>query len=171
MLSNLQSAPAVAAQPIALPSETVVVETRFGTYEFTSDETLMIPHGLVGFPDQRLFGLGNLPPPVPGDFKLLQSLEEVPISFIVLPIANDQLPIDPADIKEACDAAGFDPDGIHVMFLCTICPKTDGQGLDIYANIRAPILADLEVRLARQHVLRNDRYPLRQPLDRWNGEL
>jgi flagellar assembly factor FliW len=171
MLPSLQTAPAGEAQPVALPSETIVVETRFGTYEFTREQTVMFPRGLVGFPDQRLFGLGNLPAPVPDEFKLLQSLEEVPISFIVLPVANDKLPIESADIKTACDAVGFDPDEIHVMFLCTICPQSDGQGIDIWANIRAPILTDLEARQARQYVLRSDRYPLRQPLDKWNEEL
>ncbi len=171
MLSNLQSVPESKTQPVALPTETVVVETRFGTYEFTSDQTLMISNGLLGFPNQRLFGLGNLPPPVPADFKLLQSLDETPISFIVLPVAKEELPIDLADIQDACDAVGFDRDEIHVMFLCTISPKSDGTSIDIWANLRAPILADLGTRQARQYVLRNDRYPLRQPLDNWNDEM
>ena len=171
MLSNLQSAPESVAQPVALPTETVVVETRFGTYEFTSGQTLMVPHGLVGFPKLRLFGLGNLPSPVPEDFKLFQSLEDDPISFVVLPIAKEELPIDSADIEDACNVVGFDSERIQVMFVCTISPKRDGAGIDIWANLRAPILADLEARQARQYVLRNDRYPLRQPLDKWNGEM
>ncbi len=41
----------------------------------------------------------------------------------------------------------------------------------MWANIRAPILFDLEARQARQYVLPSDRYPLRQPLAKWNGEL
>ena len=171
MLSNLQSVPESKTQPVALPTETVAVETRFGTYEFTSGQTLMVPNGLLGFPNQRLFGLGNLPAPVPEDFKLFQSLEDTLISFIVLPVAKGKLPIDSADVEDACSVVGFDPDEAHVMFLCTISPKSDGAGIDIWANLRAPILADLEARQARQYVLRNDRYPLRQPLDNWNGEM
>ena len=171
MLPSLQSVPESEAQAVALPTETVVVETRFGTYQFTRSQTLMVPNGLLGFPNQRLFGLGNLPEPVPEDFKLLQSLEDTPISFIVLPVAKGELPIDATDIEDACNVVGFDPDEIHVMFLCTISPKSDGTGIDIWANLRAPVLADLGARQARQYVLRNDRYPLRQPLDNWNGEM
>ena len=171
MLLNLARAHTTEDRPVALPSETVVVETRFGTYEFAPNETVMMPHGLVGFAEQQLFGLGNLPAPMPEDFKLLQSLGEPPISFIVVPLSSDEAPIEAADLEAACAATGFVRDEIHVMFLCTIKPQDDGEGIDMWANIRAPILFDLAARLARQYVLPSDRYPLRQPLDKWNGEL
>ncbi len=171
MLLNLEPAHTTEDRPVALPSETVVVETRFGTYEFAPNETVMMPHGLVGFPNQRLFGLGNLPAPLPDDFKLLQSLGEPPISFIVVPLSSDEAPIEAADLDAACAATGFVRDEVHVMFLCTIRPRDTGEGIDMWANIRAPILFDLAARLARQYVLPSGRYPLRQPLDKWNGEL
>ncbi len=171
MLLNLEQAHATEDRPIGLPSEMVVVETRFGTYEFAPDETVMMPHGLVGFADQQLFGLGNLPAPLPEDFKLLQSLGEPPISFIVVPLSSDEAPIETADLDAACAATGFAREEIHVMFLCTIRPRDDGEGIDMWANIRAPILFDLGARQARQYVLPNSRYPLRQPLDKWNGDL
>ena len=171
MLLNLEPAHTTEGRPIALPSETVVVETRFGTYEFAPHETVMMPRGLLGFADHQLFGLGNLPPPLPDDFKLLQSLGEPPISFIVVPMSSDEAPIEAADLEEACAAAGFVRGEVHVMFLCTIQPRDDGAGIDMWANIRAPILFDLAARQARQYVLPDSRYPLRQPLDKWNGEL
>jgi flagellar assembly factor FliW len=171
MLLDLESAKAAEARPIGLPLESVVVETRFGIYEFAPEQTIIVPNGLVGFADQQLFGLGNLPAPVPEDFKLLQSLEEVPISFIVLPVAKDELPIEAADLADACDAVGFSVDDIQVMFLCTIRPGDDGEGVDMWANLRAPLLFDLESQEARQYVLPNSRYPMRQRLDKWNGEV
>lgn len=171
MLLDLEHAHATEDRPVTLPSETVVVETRFGTYEFAPQETVMMPHGLVGFAEQQLFGLGNLPAPMPEDFKLLQSLGEPPISFIIVPLSSDDAPIEAADLDQACAATGFVASEIHVMFLCTIKPRDNGEGIDMWANIRAPILFDLEARLARQYVLPNSRYPLRQPLDKWNGEL
>ena len=171
MMLNPDGALALPDRPTALPSETVIVETRFGTYEFTPAQTVVMPHGLIGFADQQLFGLANLPAPVPEAFKLLQSLGEPPISFVVMPILSDEAPIEAADLDQACAATGFVRDEIHVMFLCTIRPKDDGEGIDMWANIRAPILFDPEARRARQYVLPNDRYPLRQPLDNWNGAL
>ena len=93
------------------------------------------------------------------------------MSFIVLPVEKNVFPIDATDIEEACNVVGFDPVDIHVMFICTISAKSNGEGIDIWANIRAPILADLDARKARQYVMRSDRYPLRQPLDNWTCEL
>jgi flagellar assembly factor FliW len=171
MLLNLERAHTTEDRPVALPLETVVVETRFGTYEFAPHETVMMPHGLVGFAEQQLFGLGNLPAPLPEDFKLLQSLGEPPISFIVVPLSSDEAPIEAADLDAACAATGFVRDQIHVMFLCTIRPRDNGEGIEMWANVRAPILFDLKARQARQYVLPNSHYPLRQPLDKWNGEL
>ncbi len=63
MLLNLENTHAAEDQLMGLPLETVVVETRFGTYEFAPDETVIMPHGMIGFADQQLFGLGNLPAP------------------------------------------------------------------------------------------------------------
>ncbi len=171
MMLNPDGALAVKNPPIALPSEVVVVETRFGTYEFTPDQTIMMPYGLIGFADLKLFGLGNLPDPALESFKLLHSLGDLPVSFIVMPMSRDASPIAAGDLQEACSAVGFREDETHLMFLCTIRPKADGEGIDMWANIRAPILFDLEAQQARQHVLPNSRYPLRQPLDNWNGEL
>jgi flagellar assembly factor FliW len=171
MLLNLESAHAAEGRPIALPSETVVVETRFGTYEFAPDETVMMPHGLVGFAEHQLFGLGNLPAPVPEDFKLLQSLDEVPVSFIVMPSTADEAPIEPGDLDEACAASGLERGEAHLLFICTLRPKAEGAGVEMSVNLRAPIVFSLESRVARQHVFQNDRYPLCQTLDRWDGVL
>ncbi len=171
MMLNSDGALALRDRPTALPSETVVVETRFGTYEFTPTQTVVMPRGLIGFADQQVFGLANLPAPVPEAFKLLQSLGEPPISFVVMAMSSDEAPIEAADLDEACAVTGFVRDEIQVMFLCTIRPKDNGEGIDMWANIRAPILFDLEAQRARQYVLPNSRYSMRQPLDNWNGAL
>jgi flagellar assembly factor FliW len=130
-----------------------------------------MPQGLVGFADHQLFGIGNLPEPAPEDFKLLQSLEEVPLSFNVMPMMAKQAPIGAADVEEACAAAGIDPKKACFLFVVTIRPSADGTGIDMTANLRAPIVFDQTTRLARQHVLANSQYPLRQPLDKWDGRV
>jgi len=156
--------------PIAVPTETVAVETRFGTYEFTPQNTVVMPQGLVGFADQQLFGLANLPEPAPDDFKLLQSLGELPLSFIVMPMAAVDVPIGPADVEEACAVGGVSPEKACFLFVVTIRPTANGNGIDMTANLRAPIVFDPETRLARQHVLANSQYPLRQPIEKWDGQ-
>ena len=154
--------------PAAPPDDKVIVDTRFGVYEFTSDNTIVLPQGLVGFPDHQMFGLANLPDPVPEAFKLLQSLSEPPISFIVMPCTSDSAPIEQADIGEACAAVGCTPGDVHLLLICTVKPRSEGEGIDLTANVRAPIVVDLDGRRGRQYVLPNDRYPTRQPLGAWD---
>jgi flagellar assembly factor FliW len=156
--------------PITVPTETVSVDTRFGVYEFTPQNTVVMPQGLVGFADHQLFGLANLPEPAPDDFKLLQSLGELPLSFIVMPVTPAQAPIGPADVEEACSAAGVLPETAVFLFVVTIRPKADGVGIEMTTNLRAPIVFDPNTRLARQHVLSNSQYPLRHPIEKWDGE-
>lgn len=152
--------------PPAIPlGETVVVETRFGAFEFTADSAIQFPNGLVGFANHRFFGLANLPAPAPEDFKLLQSLNEDAISFIVIPLDAHASPLDGADLDEACEASGVSRDTATLLFIVTIRPKADGEGVEMSVNLRAPIVFDLRARRARQHVLANDRYPLRQPVE------
>jgi len=157
--------------PIAVPTETVAIETRFGTYEFTPQNTVVMPQGLVGFADQQLFGLANLPAPAPDDFKLLQSLGELPLSFIVMPVSPGEAPIGPADIEEACTATGVAPETACFLFVVTIRAKANGNGIDMTANLRAPIVFDPTTRLARQHVFANSQYPLRHPIEKWDGQV
>jgi flagellar assembly factor FliW len=156
--------------PITVPTETVAVETRFGTYEFTPQNTVVMPQGLIGFADQRLFGLANLPEPAPDDFKLLQSLGDLPLSFIVMPVTATEAPIGQADAEEVCAAAGVALEKACFLFVVTIRPKSDGVGIDMTANLRAPIVFDPETRLARQHVLANSQYPVRHPIEKWDGQ-
>ena len=169
MMLNRDNAVATARPPVALPSETVVVDTRFGVYEFTPDRTIMMPQGLIGFADHQLFGLGNLPAPVPEDFKLFQSLGATPISFVVMAKSKDESPVEAADLEEACKAIGFPLDEVQLMFLCTIREGQSG-GVDMWANLCAPILLDLAMRQARQYVLPGNRYSMQQPIDKWTDQ-
>ena len=148
-----------------LGAESLRVETRYGVYGFGPDNRIAMPQGLVGFTDHRVFGLANLPDGVPEDFKLLQSLDaETPLSFIVMPLAPEAAPIEPADLTEACTASGIEVERACLLYVVTVRPKEHGQGVDLTANFKAPIVLDLETRRARQHVLSKDRYPVRHPL-------
>ena len=171
MMLNPDGAHAIKEQHLMPPSEPVVVETRFGDYEFTPDNTVIMPSGLIGFPDHRIFGIANLPEPVPQDFKLLQSLGELPISLIVMPSSPEQAPIEPSDLDEACAASGLKPSKVHLLFVCTLREKENGEGIEMSINLRAPIILNLAERTARQHVFQNDRYSTRHALDKWDGSL
>lgn len=171
MMLNPDGALAVKNPPGELPMEAIVVDTKFGTFEFMPEQTIMMPHGLIGFSDSKRFGLGNLPGPALESFKLLQSLDDLLLSFIVMPISSDPSLIAAEDLEGACNAVGFLKDDVQLMCLCTVRPKADGDGIDMWINLMAPVLFDLKAQQAYQHVLPNNRYPLRQSLDNWTGKL
>ena len=175
MMLTQEGAGAAKARPIPrseelgstekLGAESVRVETRYGVFSFGPGNRIAMPQGLVGFAKHRIYGLANLPDGVPEEFKLLQSLDaETPLSFIVMPLAPEAAPIEPADLAEACTASGIEVEWACLLYVVTVRPKVCGQGVDLTANFKAPIVLDLETRRARQRVLSKDRYPVRHPL-------
>jgi hypothetical protein len=109
--------------------ETVIVDTRFGVYEFAPHSQITLPQGLVGMADMTHFGLANLPPPLSEDLKLLQSLDGDPLSFIVWPTTPDAAPIAAEDLTDACKALGLDPQTLALLFLVTVLRRAGRGGL------------------------------------------
>ncbi|SMF67833.1 flagellar assembly factor FliW [Tistlia consotensis] len=139
-----------------------VVETRFGVYAFDDSSTLVFPHGLLGFAGRQSFGLGNLPQPELAAYKLLQSLERPELSFIVTPLEPDSGLVAKADLEAACRGAGVAFPRATFLLMVTLRPGPDG--LEMTANLRAPLVLDLERHLGRQIVLQNPDYPIRHSL-------
>ena len=139
--------------------ESVTVETRFGPYEFDAASTLYLPQGLLGFGNFHRFGIGNLPDPNLPMFKLLQSLENLQLSFIVNPLDDDQELIAEADLVAACDATGTAREDAGFMLVVTL--RQELNGLSLSVNLRAPLVVDIQKRMARQIVLQNPDYPVR----------
>ena len=157
--------PAIQAQlaETALPTigETVV-ETRFGVYAFDVTNTLVFPMGLLGFSGRQSFGLANLPQPELASYKLLQSLEQPGLSFIVTPLEPGSGLVTQADLEAACRAAGLDVAGATFLLMVTL--RQGLNGLEMTANLRAPLVLDLKHHLGRQIVLQNADYPIRHSL-------
>ena len=85
--------------------ETVAVETRFGFYTFTAEHRVYMPKGPLGFHDHHNFALANLPNPQLEQFKLMQSLDEHELNFIVTPLPENDGPIAAADLEEIAAVA------------------------------------------------------------------
>jgi flagellar assembly factor FliW len=157
-----QAALAVSPATAGNLAANTIVETRFGTYEFDPQASFLLPYGLPGFPESRRFGLANLPGEQMQAFKLLQSLEDGSLSFIVTPLDPSAGQIARADFEVACLSAGTTPDQAALLLLVTLRKTADG--MDITVNLRAPIVLDLDRRIGRQVVLQNTAYAVRHPL-------
>lgn len=139
-----------------------LVETRFGVYAFDETNTLDFPVGLLGFAGHQTFGLGNLPQPELVNYKLLQSLARPDLSFIVTPLEPDSSLVAQVDLEAACRSAGVA--FAHATFLLLVTLRPGPNGLEMTANLRAPLVLDLERRVGRQIVLQNPDYPIRHSL-------
>ncbi|MGO1117864.1 flagellar assembly protein FliW [Rhodovibrionaceae bacterium A322] len=145
-----------------LPPSTTVVETRFGVYEFTNANSLFMPQGLLGFSRNKHFGLANLPQAQLDTFKLLQSLEDPQLSFVVTPLMEESGLIAETDLNDMLDSQGIDKEDSAFLLLVTM--RQTPTGFDMTVNLRAPIVVDLINRSARQVVLHNADYDLRHAL-------
>jgi len=154
--------PALAPKKQEAAPEGVLLETRFGTIFVSRKSTITMQHGPLGYEACHSFALVDLPDPRLAHFKLLQSLDHADVSFIVVPLNVHSEAIDEADLDDARKSIGAEEE--HVMFLLIVTVRKEAAGVVMTANLRAPIALDRERRVARQCVLGNNKYPIRQPL-------
>jgi flagellar assembly factor FliW len=139
-----------------------VLETPFGLLRREPERTVRLPNGLFGFPSAERFQLDHLPGPGSA-LRLLQSVDEAGLSFIVLPVAGDGELIARCDLEPARLALGIPEEDLLVLLIVTTTRSPDG--LRLFANLRAPLLIDGGTRTGAQVVLANPDYPVRHPLD------
>lgn len=142
---------------------TLSVQTRYGDYEVEADRVIQMPHGLIGFATHHRFVLIDLKREGAERFMLLQCVEEPSISFHVLPVDLTESGLAEEDIKKMTDQVGFPTTDTAVLFVVTI--RRGEEGVELTANMRAPVLVNTAKMSGIQHVLENDEYPLRQRLN------
>jgi flagellar assembly factor FliW len=142
--------------------DAVTVATRFGDITFDETSRVALPQGVIGFPQFHGFGLTAIPDPRMGQFNLLQCLEQTDLSFFVLPIQLDGSTIADADVEAALATLAIPRE--DAAFLLIITVRKEAEGISVSANVRAPIILNIRTRTARQYVLPNPEYPIRQML-------
>ena len=150
------SAPAAPA-----PSRPGTLTTRFGPVAYDPKRVIELPAGLFGFAHRTRFILSELKDrTLP--FKLLQSVEDQELSFLVLPLSLDQGPIARRDLERAGERAGIAPAALAALAIVTL--RAAPGDLRCTVNLKAPILVDGERRVGSQQVLASDAYDVRHPL-------
>jgi flagellar assembly factor FliW len=135
----------------------VIVETgRFGQLTVGNDEQILIPQGIMGFPEYTKFCLVD-----PGDDTLilwLQSLENPEIVFPVLEPkifrANYTVRLSAAELREL----KLDNVNQSAVFSILTIPEDVTQ---MTANIKAPLVINLKDQLGRQVVLQENEYSIK----------
>lgn len=140
----------------------IVLHTRFGRIEVDPDYAVSMPRGLIGFPGQTRFALSGLPDERLGELKALHSLDDESLSILVMPHGLDTDLVDAEDMTDALETLGMSPESTTMLLVVATHRTTDGTYMSV--NLRAPIFIDAQRRIASQYVLRNSKYPIRQPI-------
>lgn len=138
------------------------LSSNFGTLEYDDEALFRFPGGLPGFPEEKAF----LPVEIPEQFPLLylQSPRTPELCFVTLPVQCVVSDYELASSREDIARIGLGPDarpGPTMLCLAVICFSEDGSAA---ANLRAPILINVENRLGVQTIQFDDQYPIRYPL-------
>jgi flagellar assembly factor FliW len=134
---------------------------RFGEMTYAETDVIAFPWGLPGFPTSRRWLLLSLETQ-PG-FVWLQSLDEVKIALptidpcLVFEDYDPKLPAYAFVALEVKDAADF-------TTLCVVVVTENAEEMNV--NLMAPIIVNLRTRRARQVLLDNSNYSVREPIPR-----
>ncbi|MEK3935489.1 flagellar assembly protein FliW [Sporosarcina sp. FSL W7-1349] len=138
------------------------IETKFhGSLEIKDNDKWSFPKGLPGFEEEKEFILL----PIEGNnmFQVLQSITTPAVAFIV---ANPYTLID--DYSFDIDEPTIELLGIQnpedIMVLGVVSLKQPFENSTI--NLQAPLIFQLNDRKAKQMILNDNRFDIRQPIDK-----
>lgn len=136
-----------------------VTTTRFGEIEVDKSNIIEMSHDILGFEGLKSFTIISQKEKAP--FMWLQSVEDGALAFIVINpqlIVPDYEPeINDVDAKELHLEKSAD-----AMLLTMVTVRLNP--FSVTANLRAPVVINKTLRIARQIVLENEKYPIRYGL-------
>ncbi len=125
-------------------------------------QRLNLPLGLIGFEGRTRFVVSPLADRRFPTLRLLRSIDEPGLSFVVAPVDPDDGLIDEAGIREAQRQAGIGPDEAGYALLVSVRCENGVPAASV--NLCAPLVIDRGRGVGRQVVLSSERYPLRYPI-------
>lgn len=141
------------------------VPTRFGEVFIDPTRAIHFPNGLLGMPDRKLFFLTTLPGREENMFKILHSIEEPSLSFLVLPLPLDNILIEKTDIVDVCARLSIPLVELTLLTIATNHGhQQDPNTPALSINCRAPLFIDSQQRLGNQYILSSSRYAVQHPL-------
>jgi flagellar assembly factor FliW len=137
----------------------IINTTRFGQVDVKEEDLLTFPEGLLGFADLRKFVL--LDDPSDEIFAWLQSCEAGAIAFPLLEpdifVENYNVTLSKGDLEGLKLKS---QENANYFSIITI-PEDPTQ---MTANMKAPVVINLQEKLARQCVLQDNNLAIREPI-------
>ena len=132
------------------------IETRFGMVTIQRENPILFPSGPLGMPDKQNFCLSAFPSVKMQRFKLLQSLDDMKLSFITLPLELHNPILNSDDVAAACKDVDISLSNLALMVIVSV--HRSPSGIKLSVNARAPLLVDTANRLAIQYVFPSEKY-------------
>lgn len=148
--------------PASTALKTEEIESRFGRVTIDPRQPLFFHNGLLGLPDKINYCLTHFPSEKMARFKLLQSLDDMSLSFITLPVDLHNPIVERTDLEHAAGELDMPVNDVAVLFIVTVHRESGVAKLTV--NARAPILIQVSRRHAAQYVFPHAKYLIRQPL-------
>ena len=145
----------------AVIDQTITIQTVIGEKEFEWDKAIYMPTGLSGFENHNVFAIANFPDEATTPFKLLQSLTEPELAFIIAPYNSESGVIAQEHMAHAFASLALKAENCAVMFVVTL-HRDDGGEMRMSINLRAPIIVETERQVAWQYTLPFEKYPYRR---------
>jgi flagellar assembly factor FliW len=135
----------------------VIIETgRFGQLTVGNDETIVIPQGVLGFPEYTRFCLID-----PADDTLILWLQSLENPQVVFPVLEPKIfRVDYSAKLSALELRELKLDNVNqsaVLSILTI-PEDITQ---MTANLKAPLVVNLKEQIAKQVVLQENEYSVK----------
>lgn len=137
----------------------IIQTTRFGQVQVQTEELLSFPEGILGFNELRQFVL--LDDPNDEIFAWLQSCEQPAIAF---PVLEPELFAETYKVtlaKTDLESLKLQGETKPRLFCIVTIPDDPTQ---MTANMKAPIVINAGLRLARQCVLQDNNLAIREPI-------
>ena len=132
------------------------LETRFGPIRLDPERLLSFPAGMPGFPGCHRFQLERM---AGSPLLLLQSMDDGELAFFVMPLPEQPPLIKASDRIATCRLLSLDYGSTD--YLAIVTARQSPAGLELHANLRAPLVIDTRRRIGAQVVLADAGYPLR----------
>lgn len=136
--------------------ESQIIHSRFGEIVVDSNRAFRVPRGLLGMPGRVNFTVAEFPLTNMAEFKLLQSLDDEKLSFIVLPIELENTIIRKQDLELATKDMRISAESTEILLVVSV-HRMPGQ-VRLSVNARAPIIIDRTRNLGHQYVYQHDAY-------------
>ncbi|MFV9875488.1 MAG: flagellar assembly protein FliW [Rickettsiales endosymbiont of Dermacentor nuttalli] len=138
------------------------IHSRFGIIKINLDKTILFPTGIPGIINKK-FCLAHLPNKTFEPFKVLQSIENDKLAFIVYPLDNIEL-MDHNDIMNCSKLFSINIKNMVICLITSIHHHSNSINPTITVNLRAPLIIDSHNYLAVQHIFPHDKYSIQHKL-------